>query len=179
MGYYFEVLSENHDRQTFDCGESVLNKYVKTFALQQVKKNIARTFVLIDDKNSTRIIGYYTVTLPDLEIDRLPQLYRKNLPLYPLPTMKLARLAVDKEFQNEGYGRILIIEFMRQALEVSRVAPLVCLTVDAKNEKLSVYYKKMGFIDLARDEINALPVDKTVNLPLFIMINEVAKLFEK
>lgn len=179
MGYYFETLSDKHDRQRFDCGESTLDKYLKMFALQQIKKNIARTFVLIASNDPARIVGFYTVTLPDLEIVKLPREYSKKLPTYPLPTMKLARLAIDKKFQNKGHGKLLIIEFMRRALEVSRVAPLICLTVDAKNKKLSNYYKKMGFVDLARDNINSLPVDNTANFPLFIMINEVAKFFEK
>lgn len=178
MEYYFESLSDNHDRQNFNCGESALDKYLKTFALQQIKKNIARTFVLIAKINPRRIIGYYTITLPDLEIEKLPKEYGKKLPAYPLPTMKLARLAIDKEFQNKAYGKLVIIEFMRRALEVASAVPLVCLTVDAKNEKLCAYYKKMGFINLARDDINSLPADNTAKFPLFIMISEVAKLFE-
>jgi GNAT superfamily N-acetyltransferase len=44
----------------------------------------------------------------DLEGDRLPQALRRKLPSYPLPVLRLARLAVDASVQRQGLGKQLL-----------------------------------------------------------------------
>lgn len=39
-----ELLDSKHERADFDCGEDLLNKYVKTQASQDVKRKASRMF---------------------------------------------------------------------------------------------------------------------------------------
>ena len=50
-----------HDRQHFDCGVESLNNYLKVMASQQSQKDNTRTFVLVEEQNTERVIGYYTL----------------------------------------------------------------------------------------------------------------------
>ncbi len=58
-----ELLSGNHDRESFDCGEPALNEFLLKTARQHIRKGISRTFVLIDETVPNDILGYYTLTV--------------------------------------------------------------------------------------------------------------------
>ena len=49
--------SEVHDRENFSCGVSGMDGYFKNFATQDVKRNLTRMYVLID-QNSKAVAGY-------------------------------------------------------------------------------------------------------------------------
>lgn len=42
-----ELLAPRHDRQSFDCGVSSLNDFLKKYAGQNAEEDISRTFVAI------------------------------------------------------------------------------------------------------------------------------------
>ena len=46
------LLSAEHDRSQFDCGESVLNEYLKSYAGQHARKDQSRTYVATDDDHN-------------------------------------------------------------------------------------------------------------------------------
>ncbi|MDK6703191.1 hypothetical protein [Pseudomonas aeruginosa] len=47
------------DRKLFDCGQHpALNTYITQQASQDEKRNVSRTFMLIED---SRLVGYYTL----------------------------------------------------------------------------------------------------------------------
>lgn len=48
------------DRKAFDCGHHpALNTYIAQQAIQDEKRNVSRTFMLVEDG---QLIGYYTPT---------------------------------------------------------------------------------------------------------------------
>ena len=55
------LLSRQHDRDAFRCGERDLEDYLKRTARQHNEKGIARTFVLMDTEEQTRILGFFTL----------------------------------------------------------------------------------------------------------------------
>ena len=61
-----------HDRQQFDCGVESLNNYLKVMASQQSQKDNTRTFVLVEEQNAERVIGYYTLTMTPIDLSALP-----------------------------------------------------------------------------------------------------------
>lgn len=67
-----------HDRKRFDCGVEPLNNYLKVQASQQARKDNTRTYVLEDPQNESRIIGFYTLTMAQLALEKLPQQLQKN-----------------------------------------------------------------------------------------------------
>ncbi len=67
-----------HDRNRFNCGTEALNNFLKIMASQQAKKDNTRTFVLEDASDSSRIIGFYTLTMAQVDLTALPDKLQKK-----------------------------------------------------------------------------------------------------
>ncbi|BAY64835.1 GCN5-related N-acetyltransferase [Calothrix brevissima NIES-22] len=143
-----ELLGKQHNRDSFDCGNEALNKFLKQTARQHIQKGVSRTFVLIDTEQSEIIIGFFTLTLCEVRIDKFPAKFFKKYPSQ-VPGVKLARLAVDKAYQRQGIGEVLMIEAMQRALIVADNAGGIGLFVDAKDDNAKAYYSRYGFVSLA------------------------------
>ena len=100
----FKPIKEVRNRlKDFNCGNADLNTYLKCYAYQNDKSGMGRTFVLFDNDV---LIGFVTLCSASLLFDELPKAMK--LPRYPIPAIKIARLAVDERFQGKGYGKELL-----------------------------------------------------------------------
>lgn len=142
-----EPLNKSHNREQFDCGTEVLNQFLRSTARQHIQKGISRTFVLSDRDLPQTIIGFFTLTLCEVRNEKLPSEIAKKYPSQ-VPGVKLARLAVDTQWQRQGIGEILIVEAMQRALLVADTAGGIGLFVDAKDRAARSYYTRYGFIVL-------------------------------
>ncbi|MDJ0533552.1 MAG: GNAT family N-acetyltransferase [Xenococcaceae cyanobacterium MO_207.B15] len=143
-----ELLDKTHNRSDFDCGNEYLNRYLQQTARQHNQKGISRTFALTDAASNPKIIiGFFTLSLCEVRSQKLPPSLAKKYPL-TVPGVKLARLAVDKNWQGKGIGKILIIEAMNRAVIIADNAGVIGLFVDAKDEKAKNYYTRYGFVSL-------------------------------
>jgi ribosomal protein S18 acetylase RimI-like enzyme len=142
-----EPLNKSHEREQFDCGVEILNQFLRVTARQQIDKGISRTFVLSERDRPQSIIGFFTLTLCEIRSEKLPSSIAKKYPPR-IPGVKLARLAVDLQWQRQGIGEILMVEAMRRALLVADTAGGIGLFVDAKDESAQSYYTRYGFITL-------------------------------
>ncbi len=97
-----------HDRADFACGEPALNHYLLQQAGQYQRDGIATTHVLADGSDPARILGYCSLAAAQLNLDELQPSDRKRLPAYPVPAVRIARLAVAAYAQGHGYGRLLV-----------------------------------------------------------------------
>ena len=88
--------SKVHDRTAFSCGAPELDRYIRRFASQDVKRDIARVFVALD-RESGAVAGYYGLSAASFRRDTLPADIARRLPHYPVPAVLLDRLAVDDE----------------------------------------------------------------------------------
>jgi ribosomal protein S18 acetylase RimI-like enzyme len=141
---FFEKLSRGHNRKKFDCGEQNLNKYLQRYARQNAEKNLSETYVLTDE--SKNILGFYTINTVSLDYDAYP--LRGDLPKYAIPSALIGRLAVDKNHQGNGYGKILLVDALNRIVEISDEIGIHCITVDAKDENAKGFYKSFGFKEL-------------------------------
>ncbi len=66
----FEPLGKHHDREAFDCGTDVLNRYIREQAGQNLTKKIAATFVLVGNTPAT-ISGYYSLSIHQYQRGRI------------------------------------------------------------------------------------------------------------
>lgn len=138
-----EVLSKEHDKVTFDCGAGPLNDYLKRYALQNQKKHAARTYVALREK---RIVGYYTLAYGSVAHDEVPPVVGAGMPLYPIPVILLARLAVDVTEKGKGLGAGLLKDALHRTLQAANIAGLRALLVHAKDDGAQAFYEKFGFI---------------------------------
>ena len=138
-------LDATHDRALFNSDSEPLNRYLREQVTQDVRRRVAACFVaLTDDK---RIAGYYTLASASLLLVDLPASTGKKLPRYPtVPTVRMGRLAVDKEFKGLGLGGALLADALDRAAR-SEIAAYA-LMVDAKDEAAVAFYQHHGFIAL-------------------------------
>lgn len=128
------LLSDSHDRRSFDCGVEPLDRYFHNQAGQDHRRHIAACFVLPDTERS-RIAGYYTLSSFSIMGDALPDALQKKLPKYgQIPCTLLGRLAVDREYQAAGLGKHLLVDALKRALDHSAEIASWAVIVDAKNE---------------------------------------------
>ena len=62
--------------------------------------------------------------------------------------IRLGRLAVAKERQRGGIGKVLLVGAMEKVMEIFVVAGGIGLFVDAKDLAAKRYYEQFGFIAL-------------------------------
>lgn len=142
-----EILnSSQHQRSEFSCGEDSLDIYLRQQASQDLKKCVAQVFVLTDT-DFMEVMGYYTLSAATVEIINLEPSFAKRLPHYPsLPATLLGRLAVDKRYQDQKLGQLLLVDAFKKALQSSQQVASLAIIVDAWNERAFEFYQKYGFI---------------------------------
>jgi len=145
-----QEISKQHDRKQFDCGQPDLNRFLAQTARQQSNKLIARTYVLVDDESPKIIQGFYTLTFFPVDAPEDSPLYNKYGK--QLSALKLARLAVDKAHQGNGYGNDLLIDAFCRASMAYRAAPIIGLFVDAKDTQAKDFYQPYGFSQVNQNE---------------------------
>jgi predicted N-acetyltransferase YhbS len=113
------------------------------------------------------VAGYATVAPAYIEIDDLPAVQRKKLPRYPLPVLRLARLAVDESSRRKGLGKRLLRFVLRLALRMSEDFGCVGVVVDAKPGAVD-FYTQFGFfpLEVVEGQSPARPAATALFLPL-------------
>lgn len=153
-----ELISEVKPSQisSFDCGVEELNFYLKRFAKKNDKLGIGRTFVLFED---SKAVGYYTISMAQIEFDSLTHHSQQSLPRYPLPAVRIGRLAVQKNLQGKGFGEYLLMNSLERCQRVSNEIAVFAVIVDAKNDLAKKFYIRYGFIPFVNRELSLyLPI---------------------
>jgi GNAT superfamily N-acetyltransferase len=145
--YAVEPLGD-HDRSTFRCSVSELDRYLRQQAGQDAKRRVAAPFVMVD--SSRRILGYYTLSAYAVRLTELsPDLARK-LPRYPLvPATLLGRLAVDREYRGRRLGSLLLTDALLRSLRNSAEVASIGVVAEAYDEAARNFYLHHEFIPLA------------------------------
>lgn len=158
-----EPLDDRHDRAAFECGVESLDHYLRLQAIQDGRRRIASSFVLVDDGVTPR--AYYTLAATSIALTALPASLSKALPSYPLLSATLlARLAVDQRYSGCKLGEHMLIDAFARALR-SGIATYAVL-VDAKYEQAAAFYREYDFVPLTASGHR-----------LFLPMAEIARLF--
>jgi predicted N-acetyltransferase YhbS len=158
-------LRETDDRTAFRSGDPDLDRFLAKYAGQnQYRHHIGTTYVAVDGE---RIVGYATVAAGQVEAEVLLSSVRRKLPRYPLPALRLARLAVDSTAQSRGVGKSLLRHVFLLALEMSEGFGCVGIVVDAKHDAVD-FYARVGFtpIEAAEGQMESRPEPVPMFLPL-------------
>jgi GNAT superfamily N-acetyltransferase len=139
-------LRPTDDRSDFRSGNIDLDRFFQRFAGQnQFRHHIGTTYVAVDEGV---IHGFVTVAPSEIGVRDLPSTMRKKLPMYPLPVLRLARLAVDERYQGRGLGSALLRTVLTLARRMADELGCVGVLVDAKPDAIA-FYERLGFIGLA------------------------------
>ncbi|MBS1500963.1 MAG: GNAT family N-acetyltransferase [Bacteroidetes bacterium] len=147
--YLSILLNSTFNKQKFRCGIEALDNYLHHQAKQDVKRKLTAVFILSGE--DFEIKGYYTLSNDALPRKQIPgDLLKKLPPAYAhLPVTLLGRLAVDKNYQRQGIGELLLIDALKRSYDtaISSVGSMA-VVVDPIDEKAKNFYLKYGFISL-------------------------------
>ena len=138
-----EVLNTGHCVSPFDCGKPVLNDWLVRHARQSQASGSAKTFVVVD---RDRIVGYFSLTVGQVDTLEAPERIRKGMGQYPIPVVLLARLAVSLHHQGRGIGRGLLQDAIRRTLVMAEHAGIRALLAHPIDEDAARFYLRFGFV---------------------------------
>jgi GNAT superfamily N-acetyltransferase len=163
-------LAPEDDRSTFRSGNVDLDRFFARYAGQnQFRHHIGTTYVAVDDAGA--IDGYATVVASEIAPDAMHAASRKRLPKYPLPVLRLARLAVDDRAKGQGVGHLLLRAVLALAAKMADDFGCIGVIVDAKPEAVA-FYEKLGFVRL---EVVAGELgDRPQPLPMFLELGQIS-----
>jgi predicted GNAT family N-acyltransferase len=161
---------QKHNRTEFDCGVISLNRYLQQQAKQDSRRYIAVTYVAIDSSND-RIVGFYTLSANAIAAGELPPEVARQLPRYDnLPATLLGRLAVDLAYRGEGWGEFLLFDALERSHGLAKTGSgAIAVLVDAKDERVVIFYTQYGF--------QRLP-DQENPVRMFLLMKTIAQLWE-
>ena len=174
MAIEVRLLGETDDRSSFESGDEQLDLFFRRYAGQnQFRHYIGTTYVAVE---SETILGFATVTVGQVEIENLPSGLRKKLPDYPLPILRLARLAVDRNAQGKenaqgkGVGEHLMRTVFSVAIELRQKLGCVGVVVDAKRGAEN-YYSRYGLVEL--EVVEGALEERPPPKPMFLTVSVV------
>lgn len=164
MSVQVHPLRPENDRSEFACGVEELDRYLKEYAWQNMsRRHIGVTYVA---EEAGVVLGYVTVAAASVGAEDLPA-GSARLPRYPLPVLRIARLAVDERFKSCGIGTQLLGAGCDVALELRSRVGCVGVVVDALPEAVR-FYERFGFsaIEAATGSLAVRPRREMLFLPI-------------
>ena len=167
-------LGPEDDRRSFRSGNIDLDRFFQRYAgKNQFRHHVGTTYVAV---HVDQIIGFVTVSGGEMVAEKLAQTLRRRLPAYPLPVLRLARLAVDEPFQGHGVGRLLLRAMLQIALEMRARVGCIGVLVDAKPDAVA-FYSSLGFEPI--DVISGNLGDRPEPIAMFLPMGAIAAAVEK
>lgn len=169
---FVELDKGIHDRASFDCGETELNLFIQTQASKHMQAGISRTMVLPASNplpnQKIPICAFYSIAPGSICRDTLPKALVKKLPRYPIPVFLIAQLAVHREFQGEGLGKICLVNALKYLWEINAHMRVYAIIVDCLTDAPEKFYAKYGFEVLC---------EHNGKVRMFLPMKTVARLF--
>jgi predicted N-acetyltransferase YhbS len=167
------LLREHDDRNAFKSGNEEIDLFFRRYAGQnQFRHHIGTTYVAVE---AGKVLGFATVTVGHVEIERLPPDLRKKFPEYPLPILRLARLAVDRNAVGSAVGANLMRAVFSVGIELRGKVGCVGIVVDA-NPAAESYYARFGFVKL--EAVQGRLEERPTPTPMFLPLGAIIRALE-
>ncbi len=134
-------LTLDHDVQNFESGERSLDEWILQRALRNERDGASRTYVICANNV---VVGYYALSTGSIASVSAPGRIRRNMP-DPIPVMLLGRLAIDRRWQGRGLGQALLQDAILRTIQVSDIAGVRAIAVNAISENARRFYEKYDF----------------------------------
>lgn len=168
MAPVIRALEPADDRSSFASGDVELDRFFRRFAGQnQFRHHTGVTYVAAD---GPALMGFVTVAAASLETTLLPMATRRRLPAYPLPVLRIARLAVDEHAQGQGIGVALLRFAFSLAREMAGTVGCVGVVVDAK-PGAEAFYARFGFVPFEAE--GGRLGDRPAPTPMFVELGAI------
>lgn len=146
-----EKLSTGSPIESFSCSIDEYNTFLREEALPFQSFLITNTYLLIE-RESHEIVAYISLIADSLKLSSSEKDSSK-FPFQTIPAMKIAKLAVDRQFKGK-YNHVgtFMIDIAESIAVESNNKGMACrfITVDADvehDENVCDFYQKNGFIN--------------------------------
>jgi len=140
------LLTETHDRSSFDSGEPVLDEWLRKRAWNNLQLAASRTYVVCPTGLNI-VVGYFAVSMGQILAQEAPGSMRRNMPRQ-IPAVILGRLAIDRQRQGRGLGAALLADVVRRAVVASNQISARLVVVHAISPAAEAFYLHHGFTRL-------------------------------
>lgn len=138
----------------FGCGVPSLDRWLRAYARQAQRADVARTYVAVDTRD---VVGYYTLVAGQVEHRDAPDAVRKAVSRhFPIPVGLIARLAVGVSRQGTGIGTDLARDALRRILAASEQIGMRAALVHAIDERAAAFYEGLGFEPATSDGLTLM-----------------------
>jgi hypothetical protein len=152
-------LATIHDLAGFDCGNRLLNDWLKHRALKN-ESRFSRTYVACE---GNRVVAYFCVSAGAVERQAAPGRLRRNAP-DSIPVSVIGRLAVSRSHAGHGLGADILADALRRIALASQTIGIGAVLVQAKDEAAKRFYMACAeFIEWPADSrMLFLPIETVV-----------------
>lgn len=152
-------LTGGHDVAEFDCGEPVLNDWLRQRALKN-ESRFSRTYVVCE---GNRVVGYFCISAGAVERGAAPGKVRRNAP-DTIPVSVIGRLAVSRDHAGRGLGADMLSDALRRIAIASQSIGIGAVLVQAKDEAAKRFYLRCAeFIEYPEDSRTLfLPIETVI-----------------
>jgi len=152
-------LTAEHDLSDFDCGEPVLNDWLRHRALKN-ESRFSRTYVVCE---GNRAVAYYCISAGAVQRAAAPSKVRRNAP-DTIPVSVIGRLAVGRDHAGKGLGADILSDALRRIAVASQSIGIAAVLVQAKDEAAKRFYIRCAeFVEYPDDSRTLfLPIETVV-----------------
>jgi GNAT superfamily N-acetyltransferase len=144
--YTLLPLSQDIIPLTFCCGSAQEHRDLDEFLLQDAityqNQHIGTTKIISIDN---RIVGYFTLCSSEVNLKTKENWLYPKVKMEYFPAIKLARFAIQQDYQRKGIGEKIIKYVIGLAITLNSSIGCRFVLVDAIPDSVP-FYEKMGFI---------------------------------
>ena len=122
-----------------------MDEYLRRFAEQQRRRWISSVYVLSNPSQPVRILGDCTLSVAEVDRQRLTEVERKKLPGCPVPCFRIGQLACRTDQRGFGFGKLLLGCAVDRRLKARQQVAAYALLVDAENDVAKAFCAYLGF----------------------------------
>lgn len=137
-----EALGEGHLVDQFESGAQSLDDWLKFSARTSDAKRQSRTYVW--HQGDGVVVAYFALAPHVIERAVLPRSQEAGN-LDQIPSLLLARLALDLSLQGSGLGSELLIDALSRSVSASNDVGGRFVVVDAIDQAAAEFYEHHGF----------------------------------
>jgi predicted GNAT family N-acyltransferase len=158
-GLKFIRLTSETEILPFNCGNVDLNGFLFDDAKPHLEELLATTFVIHNDDETVAYFNYLNDKISHQELGGNKEKFLQRISaLLPIgkdgytsyPAVKIGRLAVSSNFQNQKLGK-QIIDFTKALFVDNNRTGCKFITVDAYKDSVN-FYKQNGFAFLSNQD---------------------------
>ncbi len=158
--FTFKQIDSDTEIKSFDCGDTDLNDFLFSDAINYYKSMMALTYIL-EDRSANKTVAYYSLLNDKIVFDpdskklwnklnrRVPNSKRRK----DYPAVKIGRLAVSKDYAGMEIGKSILLQ-VKHMFATMRRSACRFITVDAYAAAVP-FYEKCGFMYLSEKDKDA------------------------